>query len=90
MAEEVTLSRYSDRQRFAPFGVQGGKDGLPGKLILNPGTPQETRLKSKGVTTLKKGDVLSVQCPGAGGFGDPAKRDPEALAADRRDGKVTG
>jgi N-methylhydantoinase B len=89
LADEVTLSRYADRQKFSPFGVQGGHDGLPGKLILNPDTDREQPLKSKGVTTLKKGDVLSVRCPGAGGFGDPAKRDPAALAADRRDGKVT-
>ncbi len=38
---------------------------------------------------LKKGDVVSLRLPGAGGYGDPLERDPELLLADVRDGKVT-
>lgn len=89
LVDDVTFSRYADRQKFPPWGLFGGKDGLPGKLILNPDTPEETQIPSKGVMKLKKGDVISLRCPGAGGYGDPKERDREALKADLRDGKVT-
>ena len=89
LVDDVTFSRYADRQKFPPWGLFGGKDGLPGKLILNPDTPQEKRVPSKGIMKLNKGDVISLRCPGAGGYGNPSERDPEALKADLRDGKVT-
>jgi len=89
LVDNVTLARYGDRQRFAPFGLFGGKEGSKGQFILNPDTPEERPLKSKGVDVLKKGDVVSLRLPGAGGYGNPLERDPELLLADVRDGKVT-
>jgi len=89
LVDDVTFSRYADRQKFPPWGLFGGKDGLPGKLILNPDTAEETQIPSKGIMKLKKGDVISLRCLGAGGYGDPKERDPELLEADLRDGKVT-
>jgi N-methylhydantoinase B len=86
---DVTFSRYTDRQEFAPQGLFGGKEGHRGRLILNPGTPQEERLKSKGVSPLKKGDVLSIRLPGSGGYGDPRKRDPQLVRWDVLNGKVS-
>jgi len=89
LADDVSLARYGDRQRFGAFGLFGGKEGSKGKFILNPGTPEERPLKSKGLDILKKGDMVSLRLPGAGGYGDPLERDPELLLQDVRDGKVT-
>lgn len=86
---DVTFARYTDRQEFAPQGLFGGKEGHKGRLILNPGTPQEERLKSKGVSPIKKGDVLSIRLPGSGGYGDPLERDPEMVRWDVLNGKIT-
>lgn len=36
-----------------------------------------------------KGDVVSFQLSGAGGYGDPAERDPAKIKADLADGYVT-
>ena len=69
LQDEITWARYGDRQRFAPFGLFGGKPGAPGKFILNPGTPGERVMKSKGLDTLQAGDVVSLRLPGAGGYG---------------------
>jgi N-methylhydantoinase B len=88
LVDDVTFSRYADRQKFPPWGLFGGKDGLPGKLIYNPDTPDEQQIPSKGVMKLNKDDVISLRCPGAGGYGDPKERDPEALKADLRDEKI--
>ena len=89
LQDEITWARYGDRQRFAPFGLFGGKPGAPGKFILNPGTPGERVMKSKGLDTLQAGDVVSLRLPGAGGYGNPSERDPSLVLKDVRDGKVT-
>lgn len=86
---DVSFARYGDRQRFAPFGLFGGKEGAPGKFVLNPGTPEERPLKSKGLDYLKAGDVVSLRLPGAGGYGNPLERDPALVLRDVRDGKVS-
>lgn len=86
---EVTWARYSDRQKFSPQGLFGGKEGTRGELILNPGTPNEQKQKSKGVTQLKAGDVLSIRLPGSGGYGDPRERDPKIVRWDVINGKIS-
>jgi N-methylhydantoinase B len=85
---DVTWARYSDRQKFSPQGLFGGKEGTRGELILNPGTPEERKQKSKGVSELKAGDLLSIRLPGSGGYGPPWKRDPERVRWDVVNGKV--
>ncbi len=89
LQDNVTFARYADRQEFEPFGLFGGAGGRPGRIVLNPGTPQERRLRSKGLDTLGNGDVVSLQQPGGGGYGHPRDRDPQVVAADVRDGKVS-
>jgi N-methylhydantoinase B len=86
---DVTWSRYSDRQKFPPQGLFGGKEGTRGELILNPLTPHEQKQKSKGVTHLKAGDLLSIRLPGSGGYGIPWERDPERVLWDVQNGKVS-
>jgi N-methylhydantoinase B len=85
---DVTWARYSDRQKFSPQGLFGGKEGTRGELILNPGTPKEQKQKSKGVTQIKAGDVLSIRLPGSGGYGDPRDRAPEKVHWDVINGKI--
>jgi N-methylhydantoinase B len=41
------------------------------------------------VVTMKRGDRISMELPGGGGFGDPFMRDPEAVLADVRLGFVS-
>ena len=40
-------------------------------------------------TTLQAGDVYVHRTAGGGGYGDPAERDPQRIADDVADGKVT-
>ena len=60
-----------------------------GALILNPGTPNEQKQKSKGVTQLKAGDVLSIRLPGSGGYGSPLERDPMVVRWDVVNDKIS-
>lgn len=81
---DMTFSRYADRQRFAPFGILGGKDGSPGSIYIN-----NVRARSKGLDHLKAGDVVSLRTPGAGGYGNPKDRPHEDVRQDVRDGKIS-
>lgn len=38
---------------------------------------------------LKKGDIIRVETPGAGGYGDPMKREPEKVLKDVIEKKVS-
>ena len=88
LTEGTVFSRYGDRQKHPVKGADGGADGRPGFFVLNP-DGASTRLKSKGVDKLKRGDMVRIATPGGGGYGDPRERDPAALARDILDGKVT-
>ncbi len=86
---DITWARYSDRQKFAPQGIFGGKEGARGVFVLNSGTRRESRQKAKGVDGITAGDVLSIRLPGSGGYGSPLERDPRAVAWDVKNGKVS-
>jgi N-methylhydantoinase B len=85
---EATFSIISDRTRFAPPGLGGGEDGRTAHYVLDPDGEARV-LPSKSTTRLAPGQVISVQSPGGGGYGDPFERDPERVARDVRLGKVT-
>lgn len=89
LADRVSFARYGDRHRFAPQGLFGGLPGSCGAIVLNPGTPGERRLASKGLDMLGAGDVVSMRLPGSGGYGDPHQRPREAVEADLRDDKIS-
>jgi N-methylhydantoinase B len=71
----------------------GCEGGLPGGLALlrhKPGTPEEKPLPTATTALpLMAGDAVRIQTPGGGGFGLPAGRELQAIAADILDGKVT-
>ena len=58
------------------------------RTVLNPEGEAEL-LQSKEVKKLKRGDVLSIQLSGGGGFGDPRERDRAAVMNDVADGYVS-
>ena len=71
-----------------PWGLFGGGSASPSRFYLEPdGDARE--LSSKSTTELDVGDVVSVQTPGGGGYGPPTEREPDAVLADVRDGKVS-
>ena len=88
LADNVTLSLLGDHSKFAPRGLVGGQPGLPGRYVLNPDTPQARVMPNKlSNFMMKRGDVISMQTPGGGGYGSARLR-PRALAErDRREGK---
>jgi N-methylhydantoinase B len=85
----VSFARYADRHAIAPKGLFGGHAGSTGRFELNPDTNHSKPLRSKGLDTLQKNDLVRLTLPGAGGYGDPMERNLDALERDLIDGKVT-
>ena len=63
--ERCTVTLLTERRVRAPRGSHGGGDGATGRNLLN-GTP----LPSKCRMELQAGDVLTIETPGGGGYGD--------------------
>jgi N-methylhydantoinase B len=88
LGESIRFTNLSERHRFRPFGLAGGEPGQLGRTVVNPGTPGEYEIGGKASVDLAYGDVVSFQLAGAGGYGDPAERDPMLVAEDVRLGLV--
>lgn len=81
----AAYSLLSDGAIMPPFGVHGGETGAPvdSYVILADGT--EHRFSSPGKVggyPLTEGDTVILQSAAGGGYGDPLKRDPEAVRQD--------
>ncbi len=81
LAGEATLQLRSDKRRFPPYGLQGGKPGNPSWNILTS-REQETVLPTMGALRIVKDDLVSHIIAGGGGWGDPLERDPVLVQQD--------
>lgn len=65
----VTATITSERRERGAYGLQGGQPGQPGRnsLIHNG---QEQTLPGKVTVDLETNDILRVETPGGGGWGD--------------------
>ncbi len=63
--EPCRLSLLTQRRALAPRGRQGGGDGLPGRNLLNG-----EELPAFSTRDLAAGDLLRIETPGGGGYGD--------------------
>jgi N-methylhydantoinase B len=88
LADEGKLTNLSERQRFAPYGLFGGRPGTLARTVLNPG-PEEELIHGKASREFAYGDVISFQQSGAGGYGDPFARDPARVLDDVLDDYVS-
>lgn len=89
-AAEGSLSTNFERFRHAPYGIKGGAPGsLSRTTVTHPdGSTVSLRSKVSGIP-LTRGDVVTIETSGGGGYGDPAARDPQRLARDLAEGLVT-
>lgn len=90
LCDRAELATRMENTLVAPYGVAGGQAGRTGRIILNPGTPDERELPALGDgITLKRGDLLRLETCGGGGWGDPLTREPERVKQDVARGLVT-
>lgn len=81
----ATFVLLSDRHRLPPPGAEGGASGARGRhALVRDGV--ESDVPAKTTVRAREGDVVIVQTPGGGGYGDPARRSRAARERDARDG----
>lgn len=64
----------SERRRFAPYGLAGGKPGKPGQNYLITFDGRRKKLPSKVYLPLKAGEKIGLATPGGGGWGKTSRR----------------
>ncbi len=80
----VNLGIQAGRYIHPAEGLFGGKPGTRAQFLVN-GEPGN----SYGLTQMQPGDVLTIDAPGGGGYGNPLERDPELVVRDVMEGYVS-
>jgi N-methylhydantoinase B len=71
LESEAEITLLSERRRIAPYGLNGGEPGHPGKnSLIQKG--RITDLPGKFHRRLKAGDIIRIETPGGGGYGPAA------------------
>jgi N-methylhydantoinase B/oxoprolinase/acetone carboxylase alpha subunit len=66
--EPCRLSLLAQRRALSPRGAEGGSDGLAGRNVLNG-----EALPVFATLELHAGDLLRIETPGGGGWGEPGR-----------------
>ena len=89
-AEPAIGNTAGEGVRHGACGIHGGKDGATHRYMLHSGNDEPRAIKTKEVgIAIQPGDRLFLESGGGGGWGDPAKREPAAIARDIESGFVT-
>jgi N-methylhydantoinase B len=80
-----SVSSIADRTKHPALGLIGGQAGAAGEVALGDGT----QLHPKALVDLKNGDVVHVNLPGGGGYGDPFQRDAQRVLWDVIEGYIS-
>jgi N-methylhydantoinase B len=81
---DCQLRLDGSRLRSAPWGLAGGLPGASGAVVLRSGAEP----LAHGSGHLRKGDIVEIVTPGAGGYGPPASRDPAVVRRDLAEGRI--
>jgi len=81
---DCRLRLDGSRLRSAPWGLAGGLPGAMGTVVLRNGAEP----LAHGSGHLRKGEIVEIVTPGAGGYGPPASRDPAVVRRDLAEGRI--
>jgi N-methylhydantoinase B len=79
---ECVFNGAGERFRYQPWGLFGGKAGGSGRFLLEDENGQRRLDDKPNEVEIKLGTKVTVETPGAGGYGSPSDRDAEAIASD--------
>jgi N-methylhydantoinase B len=89
LKDGTEFSLLSDRRRYKPRGLRGGKPGKSGDdRIVRNGT--EKSIPGKTALELNRNDLVSIRTPGGGGYGKPGDRDRVSIERDIREERISG
>jgi N-methylhydantoinase B len=85
MLRDASFMSIADRSILSCWGVNGGRAGRPFRVDIE-GREMEGLVDHEPV---RAGEIIRIRTTGGGGWGSPFERDPDRVAADVRDGKVS-
>jgi len=88
LADDTVFQVRSDRMKTAPYGINGGKPARKSRITVYSDGKEQNK-PSKFLTTVNQGDIMQIQWPGAGGWGDPLDRDLDQVLQDVMEEKVS-
>ncbi len=69
---QATVTLLTERRRIGPYGLKGGLPGEKGRNLFFPDNREDPEiLPGKIHLDVMPGDVLEIQTPGGGGWGQP-------------------
>lgn len=80
--DEMTTSYINMQSEYPPQGVVGGEDGAATEIYKRTGEGDIEDLPNMGYPVIQPEETLVSTMCGGGGYGDPAKRDPETVLKD--------
>ncbi|MCK7616142.1 hydantoinase B/oxoprolinase family protein [Roseibium sediminicola] len=87
---ECEFNGVGERFRHAPWGILGGRPGMPGRFYLRDDQGREHTLpaKASGIRITPETAAV-IETPGAGGYGEPKSRPVQLVEEDRSSGKFS-
>ena len=91
LQDDVKYTGLGDRHKFRPWGLAGGKEGAAGAFYRIAASDKSITQMGHKTTSLplKKGDIIRVITPGAGGYGNPKERPVQMVLQDVMEKKVS-
>lgn len=85
---EASASMLGERGRFAPFGVLGGKAAKSAKhtFLLSGEEYHPPHISKDEGIPMQPGDILTLETPGGGGYGNPLNRTVDLVLRDVKRG----
>ena len=89
LAPEAGLQLRADRMKILPYGLAGGGPATGAINEITTDAGEHIDLPSKINRRMAQGDLVRHVQPGGGGFGDPLTRDPDRVARDVWNTKIS-
>ena len=89
LLQDALVVRRYEKAKFPATGTSGGNDGRKSRFVRVGANGDETDLPAAGRYEMKAGEGFFIDKAGGGGYGDPKKRDPEAIISDIAEGYVS-
>jgi N-methylhydantoinase B len=88
LSDDALLQMRTDRVKFHPYGLAGGEPGGPSRNYMVEGDVTK-QLPAKITMRVGENVLIVHEQAGAGGFGNPLERDPDAVLEDYLDQKIS-
>ena len=81
LLDDTVVQVRADREKTAPYGLNGGLASSTTKVTVTKGGETKS-MPGKFLENLSTSDMLRIEWPGAGGWGDPLEREPQTVLDD--------